>query len=123
MGSLAIQAPNGSTESTLTLANVLHAPAVGYTLVSLGALDKKGYRASIGGGNLELFAPSGERVARIPQSARGLYCITHAAESANAVETISVMELHRRMGHIAPTSARALVEKGLIVGIKLDPDS
>ena len=62
-------------------------------------------------------------MARIPQSARGLYRITHAAELANAVETVSVMELHRHMGHIAPASARALVKKGLIAGIKLDPDS
>ena len=117
VGSLAIQVPNSSAESTLTLANVLHSPAVGYTLVSLGMLDKKGYCASIGGGNLKLFTLSGERVAR------RLYHITHATESANVVETISVMELHWRMGHIAPASACTLIEKGLITGIKLDPNS
>src|ERR1700761_6739183 len=27
------------------------------------------------------------------------------------------------MGHIAPNSAHALIEKGLVLGIKLDPDS
>ena len=123
VGSLAIQAPNGSVESTLTLANILHVPAVGYTLVSLSALDKKGYRASIGGRTLDLFAPGGERITCIPQSARGLYHITHTTKSANAVETVSVMELHWCMGHITPTSARALIKKGLITGIKLDPDS
>ena len=32
------------------------------------------------------------------------------------------MELHHRMGHIAAASARALVEKGLVTGIKLDPN-
>ena len=90
VGDLAIQVPNGSTESTLTLANVLHMPAIGYTLVSLGALDKKGYCASISGGNLDLFMPGGECIARIPQLACGLYCITHVAKLANAVETVSV---------------------------------
>ena len=123
VGSLSINAPNGNCRSPLTLPNVLHAPAVGYTLVSLGALDKQGYRASIGSGHLELFAPGGERIARIPQTSRGLYRVTHAEEEAHVVETITLMELHRRMGHIAPSSARALVEKGLISGIKLDPDS
>ena len=123
VGSLAIHAPNGGTQSTLTLTNVLHAPAVGFTLVSLGALDKQGYRASLGGGHLELFAPGGERIARIPQTPRGLYRVAHAGEEAHVVDTISVMELHRRMGHIAPNAARALVEKGLVSGIRLDPNS
>ena len=123
VGSLAIQVPNSSAESILTLTNVLHAPAIRYTLVSLGALDKKGYRTSIGGRNLEHFVPSGEHIACISQLARGLYRIMHAGELVNAVEIISVMELHRCMGHIAPASAHALVEKGLITGIKLDPNS
>jgi transposase InsO family protein len=122
-GTLTICAPNGAASSTLTLHEVLHAPAVRYTLVSIGALDKRGYRTSIGGGTLELFSPRGKRVARIPQTTRGLYCTNHIEESANSIETISIMELHRRMGHIAPASARALVEKGLVTGIRLDPDS
>ena len=49
-GSLAVQVPNGGMESELVLQDVLHAPSVGYTLVSLGALDKLGYRATLGGG-------------------------------------------------------------------------
>jgi transposase InsO family protein len=122
-GTLSIHAPNGAAPSILTLHDVLHAPAVGYTLVSIGTLDKKGYRTSIGGGTLELFSLRGERVARIPQTTRGLYRTAHIEESANSVETVSIMELHRRMGHIAPASARTLVEKGLVTGIRLDPDS
>jgi hypothetical protein len=43
-GTLSIRTPNGAAPSILTLHDVLHAPAVGYTLVSIGALDKKGYR-------------------------------------------------------------------------------
>ena len=123
VGSLIIHAPNSRSQSPITFHDVLHAPAVGYTLVSLSALDRKGYRAYLGSGHLELFAPEGKRVARIPQSPRGLYRVTHTGESVNTVESISVMELHRRMGHIAPSSACALVEKGLVLGIKLDPDS
>ncbi len=122
-GTLAIHAPNGSTSSPITLTDILHVPAVGYTLVSHRALDKKGYCASIGGGNLKLFALGGKRVAHIPQSTHSLYHTTHLGESAHAVETISVMELHRCMGHITPASAHALVEKNLVTGIKLDPDS
>ncbi|KAI0265510.1 hypothetical protein BGY98DRAFT_880466, partial [Russula aff. rugulosa BPL654] len=42
---------------------------------------------------------------------------------AYVVEPVSIMELHRRMGHIAAASARKLVESGAVVGIKLDPES
>ena len=44
-GTLIIHAPNRGTQSSITLHDVLHAPAVGYTLVLLGALDQIG-RAS-----------------------------------------------------------------------------
>jgi hypothetical protein len=31
------------------------------------------------------------------------------------------MDLHRRMGHIAPRAARELVTKGLVTGLKIIP--
>ena len=43
MGSMVVSAPNGDGQSELTLESVLHAPSVGFTLVSLRALDKLGY--------------------------------------------------------------------------------
>ena len=122
-GTLVICAPNGNAQSSIILHDVLHAPAVGYTLVSLGALDRKGYRTSLGSSQLDLFAPEDKRIARIPQTQRSLYRVTHTRESVHAVEPISVMELHRRMGHIAPSSARTLVDNSLVQGIKLDPNS
>jgi hypothetical protein len=45
MGMLAIQVPNGRGETELLLNNTLHTPAIGYTLVSLGTLDKECYHA------------------------------------------------------------------------------
>ena len=112
------------TESELALRNALHAPSVAYTLVSLGTLDEEGYHTHIGGGHLELVSPEGERVGQIPRTMRRLYKIAHTAlESANAAELVSVMELHRRMGHIAVASARKLIESGAVTGVELDPNS
>ena len=122
-GSMTVSAPNSDGQSDLTLENVLHAPSVGYTLVSLGALDALGYRATIGGGHLKILSREGEHLAFIARTARGLYCVLHEGESGYAVEVVSVMELHRRMGHIAPASARKLVLDGLVTGIALDPAS
>jgi hypothetical protein len=119
---MAIQVPNGGIENEVLLRGVLYAPSVAYTLVSLGTLDAEGYNMSVGGGNLEISDPYGQRVGRIERNARGLYRVTHE-EEANAVELLSVMELHRRMGHIAPSTARKLVDSGAVTGVKIDPES
>jgi transposase InsO family protein len=122
-GTLVIRVPNEGTEKELVLHGVLHAPAVGCTLVSVAALDEEGYHAHIGAGHLDLTSPKGDRIGHIPRTQGCLYKVVHMLESANAVESMSLMELHRHLGHIAPSSARKLVQSRAIVGIELDPDS
>ena len=123
LGSLPIHVPNGDAYSELVLHNVLHAPSVAYTLVSLGALDAEGYRMSIADGYLEILDPDGQRLGQVIRTPRKLYRVNHASESVNAVEVLTLMELHRRLGHIATSSARKLVESGAITGVKLDSSS
>ena len=104
-GDMVISAPNGRGGQTeLTLENVLHAPSVGYMLVSLGALDKLGLRIAIGGGHLDIQSRAGDRIIHIARTTNGLYRVSHEEEGGYAVEVVSVMELHRRMGHIAPAN-------------------
>jgi transposase InsO family protein len=122
-GKLAIHVPNGRGETELILNNTLHAPSIGYTLVSLGALDEEGYKAHIGGGYLELIFPHGEHVGHVTRTYKCLYKVSHPKDSANTVEILTIMELHRRLGHIATSSACKLVESGAITGVKLDPSS
>jgi hypothetical protein len=41
-------------------------------------------------------------------------------DSVNAVtESVSLMTLHRMMGHIAPTTARRMVERGSVTGVRI----
>jgi hypothetical protein len=54
LGSLPIRVPSGDEDSELILRDVLHAPSVAYTLVSLGALDAEGYRMTIADGALAM---------------------------------------------------------------------
>src|ERR1700722_1080751 len=77
---------------------------------------------SVGGGKLDIPDLYGQRVGQIARTLRGLYRVT-PEEEANAVELLSVMELHRRMGHIAPSTARKLVNSGAITGVNIDPKS
>ncbi|KAJ3884959.1 hypothetical protein GG344DRAFT_30134, partial [Lentinula edodes] len=53
----------------------------------------------------------------------GLYRVVHETDSAHAVETITLDQFHRRMGHISPETARKLVAKGFVTGVKLDTSS
>ena len=122
MGTLVVRAPNNAHESELVLHNVLHAPSIGYTLVSLGALDEEGYTSHIAGGRLRITSPRGEQIADITRT-RHLYRVEHSPEYAHVAELMSSMELHRRLGHISVTSARKLVQSGAVKGIKLDPDA
>ena len=102
---------------------MLHAPLIGYTLVSLKAEDSLGYCIAISSRHLETQLHAGERLVHVTQTTHGLYHISHKGEGGYAVEVVSIMELHRRMGNIAPTSVHKLVEDGLVTGIALDPNS
>jgi hypothetical protein len=122
MGSMVVNVPLGSATSSLTLENVLYAPAVSYMLVLLSTLDVLGYHMGIEAENIEITLPKGTLVARIPWTTHRLYCVMHE-EGAYTVEVVSIMELHRHMGHIAPASACRLIKDGLVTSLALDPDS
>jgi hypothetical protein len=125
MGDMVIDVPNGGTASKMRLTEVLYSPEIGYTLVSIGRIDDAGYSSTFGDGQCRILDHEGKVVGVIPKT-NHLYCAVHesAAELANiASEKLTVMELHRRMGHIAPSVAKRLVEKGFVTGIALDLSS
>jgi hypothetical protein len=105
-----------AASSEITLENVLYAPTVGYTLVSLGALDLLGYHMSINAGELEITSPASSVVTCVLGTVHRLYRVSHE-EGSYAVEVVSVMKLHHCMGHIVPTSTCKLVEDRLVTGI------
>jgi hypothetical protein len=123
MGTLVVQTPNRSCESTLTLLHALYAPSVTNTLVSLRALDEKGYQTHIGNRCLRITSPCGNSVAEILRNTCHLYKVIHILESANAAELVSAMELHHCLGHISITSTCKLIQSGAIKGIILDPNA
>ena len=123
MGTLIVRTPVNRHESVLSLYDVLYALSVGYTLVSLRALDEEGYTSHIGDGHLKLTSLSRELIANVARNASCLYKYKCSLESTHTVELLSVMELHRHLGHISIASTRKLMENGAIKGIKLDPDA
>jgi Reverse transcriptase (RNA-dependent DNA polymerase)/Integrase core domain/GAG-pre-integrase domain len=121
-----MEVPNGSQASKVKLTDVLHVPQAGYTLVSVGQLDKAGYTVTFGGRKCVLTGPDGRKVGAIPMTEQGLYKVTnHVSEEIAGVaeETLTLDLFHRRMGHISPSSARSLVQNKMVTGVKLDVSS
>ena len=122
-GTLVVCVPNGGTESKLTLHNMLHTPAVSYTLVSLGTLAKQGYSCLLKGDHLRITSLCGEQVTEVFCNTCNLYKVVHLLESAHAVELLLAMELHYCLGHILVANACKLVQSGAVKGINLDPNT
>jgi hypothetical protein len=123
VGNLRIQIPNGKNTTTILLKDVLHAPDLGLTLVLISCAAAAGYSLLFRGPFHRIFDPKHKLVGEI-KARNGLYRVDHPSEPnamvASTKEVVSVEELHRRMGHIAPEAARRLVVDGAVEGIEID---
>ena len=118
MGKMIINIPDGADVSQLKLTEVLYSPEVGYTLVSVGWLDEKGFEVTFSGGKCTIKGPNGEHVGAVPKS-KGLYCVAHdEPETAHiADEELTLDQFHRWMGHISMGVAHYLVDNGFVTGV------
>lgn len=124
MGDLRIELPNGNQKTAVLLRDTLYSPDILFTLLFVSKLDSAGYSLIIKNGVCEISSQQGEVVAVIPRQ-RGLYrVIDEPVEKALlATKTMTIMELHRHLGHISPAVAKRLVLEGAIEGINLDTAS
>ena len=127
-GDMRISMPVGKSAMKIFLKDVLYAPKMGVTLISIRKIDAAGYVVLFHKNQLQIFSSMKERklLAQIPM-VNGLYWVEHQDDVDLAVavdpEVVSIEKLHRLMGHIAPEAAKTLVEKGLVEGFKLDTSS
>jgi transposase InsO family protein len=125
LGDMRIQVPNGQSTTNILLRDVLYAPKMGLTLVSVSKIAASGYSTLFLANYAKIMDRRRRVIARIPVS-NGIYRVEHpgmGTSAGSAEETVSVMDLHRRMGHIAPEAARRLMKEGLVTGVKLDEAS
>lgn len=122
MGDVLIRVPNSPKPSVIRLTSVLYTPSIGFNLISIGRIDDAGYEARFKGGQCTILDPKEHVVGIIPKVS-GLYRVggqVMKVPMANAATTqLTLMEFHRRMGHIAPRAAKELVSKGLVQGVEL----
>ena len=107
-GDLRIEVPNGERSSSIVLKNVLHCPSVGPTLVSISKIAAAGATVVFQGTTCRIFNSKNENIGEIGVQG-GLYKVMHNQdEHAGAAGeiTISLDDMHRRMGHISPRASR-----------------
>jgi transposase InsO family protein len=127
MGDMHIYMPNGNGSTRILLKGVLYTPKIGLTLVSIAKATDAGFCALFRNDICQMFDKRRKVIGQIKKE-NGLYWVNHDRSSniviaASAVETVSIEDLHRRMGHIAPDAAKRLVKEGLVEGLKLDENS
>ncbi|PSR87021.1 hypothetical protein PHLCEN_2v5279 [Hermanssonia centrifuga] len=121
-GDMYVDVPNGETTSRVLLTDVLYAPDMGVTLISISRIDASGSSILFKSGKCCLYNPVDDLVGEIPV-VDGLYCVYHPKHidyAGQVKDVLTVEELHRRMGHISYDAARHLIKKGLIIGVVLD---
>jgi len=122
-GDLMILLPNGKGHSRIRLRDVLYAPKMGITLISISKLDLAGYAALFRDKRCQIFDARKKKLGEVPLN-KGLYCVKRLrrifAGLAKASDLLTMAEVHTRLGHIAPTAIRAMLKDGTITGITLD---
>ncbi|THH16856.1 hypothetical protein EUX98_g9235, partial [Antrodiella citrinella] len=120
VGDMHLSVPNGSKWNTLRVKGVLYAPTMGSTLISLGKLDDDGYSMNIGGGRCTISNPDGTQIGSIAKE-NGLYIVRHNERALAArIPSISLAEIHRRLGHASYGYIRKLVASGTLLGLNVD---
>ena len=127
-GDVRIELPNSTKRTKTILKEVIHAPDIAFTFISVGQLDDTKCSTTFSGGMCTIHNPSGRTMATIP-CANGLYHVT-APEDPPTVNYASIVmvkltisKAHRKLGHITPLAIKYAIAKGHITGIQLDPES
>ena len=124
-GDLPIFLPNGNTRSQILLRNVLYAPSMHVTLVSISCLTEAGCHAVFDGDMCQIFDMECHPLGQV-QATNSLYktqCdYSVTAATAKGDQQLTMEDLHARLSHIGVGTIREMLAKGMITGVELDPD-
>ena len=127
-GDMYIYLPNrDKSNSRILLKDVLYAPRMGITLISISRVAGAGSTVVFTGNVCRIYSKDREIIGEIKVKG-GLYRVltkgtkayTYTATPDNE-DILSIDELHRRLGHVSHDRAKLLVNKGLVKGVTLEP--
>jgi len=102
-GNLWIEVPHGKSSTSIILKDVLYAPEMGHTIVSINHITKACYSVTFEASTCKIKCPDGTVIGTIPASTNGLYMVKHAYAASVILEHISLLTLHWQLVHITPT--------------------
>ena len=128
-GNLQVKILNGEKSTTVTLRDALYAPTMAFTLISLSRADKAGYTTIIENGELHLINRSNDEIIRKVPAQDGLWTVRSASKALekdtdplpgnHSLTALTLMDLHRCLGHISPSAIAQLMNKGNLTGITI----
>jgi len=126
-GDMVIELPKGNERSNITLKDTLYVPDIALTLISTTHIVKAGFAINMEEDWCKIRSPkpAHKLVARIPE-VNGLYRIvgTECAATATTATSpkttcLTLMQLHECMGHIAFSTLKTMVSRGMIHGVEI----
>jgi hypothetical protein len=121
-GDLEIEVPNGKSSTSILLKDVLHAPKMGTTIVSVNRIAKAGYAVTFKDNTCQIRNKSNKVIGMIPASQNGLYKVERVCAAATPEEHIDLVMLHQCLAHIGPNAIWKMVKSNVIEGIELVDD-
>jgi hypothetical protein len=122
LGDVVIDVPNGESSTQITLKDILHAPDMGATIVSISRIAKAGFSVCFEGQSCKIKDACNKVIGIIPASDNGLYKVDRVYAAVTAPEQVDLASMHRRLGHIAPDAIRTLFRSGAAEGVQLIDD-
>jgi hypothetical protein len=119
MGDLRITVPNGELSTPMLLKDVLYAPDMGLSIVSISRIAKAGHTVVFEGETCKITNKGGKTIGIVPATPNGLYRVDHSETAGAATEAVTLLDLHRRLGHISADTIRTLIQRGTVTGLTL----
>jgi len=101
MGDLRTTVPNGESSTPMLLKDVLYAPDMGLTIVSINWIAKAGHTVTFEGETCKIKGKEGKIIGIVQATPNGLYRVDHS-ETADAVAETAMLDLHRRLTSLLP---------------------
>ncbi|KAF7376711.1 Transcription factor [Mycena sanguinolenta] len=133
-GKVPMTVVHGGQRIEMMLLDVLHAPEMPLTLMSVSRMTKSGHDIHFANGSARILTPDGAALFIVPER-DGLYPVqeVHASKTLtphpvsmvaanSAYLTLTLHEFHCRMGHADIRGLQNMINKGLVTGVKLTND-
>src|SRR5258707_4700546 len=124
MGDLEVELPNSNKSSKVLLKDVLHAPDMTLTIVSISHIMKASYNVKFDKDEQVCWIckkKNGPIIGCIPVGVNNLFKVKHAlsASTTGLAQSVDILMLHQRLGHISVNAIHAFIHAGSIIGLQL----